>query len=95
MLGAVVGSFLNVVVYRLPRGMSVVRPASRCPACGTPIAPRDNLPVVGWLLLAGRCRACGRPISPRYPLVELVMALLFVVLAWYGPMRVQGSGFRV
>lgn len=95
MLGAVVGSFLNVVVYRLPRGLSVVRPASRCPACGVPIAPRDNLPMVGWLLLAGRCRACGQPISPRYPLVELVVALLFVALAWYGPMRVQGSGFRV
>ncbi len=101
MLGAVVGSFLNVVVYRLPRGMSVVRPASRCPACGTPIAPRDNLPIVGWLLLAGRCRACGQPISPRYPLVELLTAVMFVLLAWYGPMRaqgsawVQGSGFRV
>ena len=91
MLGAVVGSFLNVVVYRLPRGMSVVRPASRCPVCGAPIAPRDNLPIVGWFLLAGRCRACGQPISPRYPLVELVVAVLFVVLAWYGPMRVQGS----
>ncbi|HEX7446039.1 MAG TPA: prepilin peptidase [Pirellulales bacterium] len=95
MLGAVVGSFLNVVVYRLPRGMSVVRPASRCPACGVPIAPRDNLPMVGWLLLAGRCRACGQAISPRYPLVELIVALLFVALAWYGPLGGQSSRVRV
>ena len=106
MLGASVGSFLNVVVYRLPRGMSLLRPASRCPACGAPIVPRDNLPIVGWLLLAGRCRACGQTISARYPMVELWVAVLFAALAWWGPFsggrnfpvspeRVQGAGLRV
>jgi len=68
--GATLGSFINVVVYRVPRGISVVTGASRCPACGTPILPRDNLPVLGWVLLRGRCRVCGAAISPRYPLVE-------------------------
>jgi leader peptidase (prepilin peptidase)/N-methyltransferase len=76
LMGAVWGSFLNVVVYRLPRGLSLVRPASRCPACETPIKARDNVPILGWLLLRGRCRACGVKISVRYPLVELAMGLL-------------------
>ena len=74
--GALIGSFLNVVGHRLPRGESVVRPASRCPLCGTPIKPYDNIPVVSWLLLRGRCRTCGTGISARYPLVELATALL-------------------
>jgi leader peptidase (prepilin peptidase)/N-methyltransferase len=69
-LGAALGSFLNVVAYRLPRRESLVRPASRCPGCGTPIKPYDNLPVLGWLLLRGSCRSCGEQISSRYPLVE-------------------------
>jgi leader peptidase (prepilin peptidase)/N-methyltransferase len=77
-LGAVVGSFLNVVVYRLPRHESLVVPASRCPGCGTPIKPHDNIPVIGWLLLRGRCRACGESISARYPIVEAVTAVLAV-----------------
>jgi leader peptidase (prepilin peptidase)/N-methyltransferase len=79
----VIGSFLNVVAYRLPRGESLVRPGSRCPSCGTPIKARDNLPVLGWLLLRGRCRSCGAPISPRYPAVEAATALVFagIVLA--------------
>lgn len=76
--GAAIGSFLNVCVYRLPEGLSVVRPRSRCPGCETPIAARDNVPVLGWLLLRGRCRACGTGISIQYPLVELVTALLWV-----------------
>ncbi|GAC1441838.1 MAG: A24 family peptidase [Solirubrobacteraceae bacterium] len=76
LMGAVVGSFLNVVAYRLPRGESLVRPGSRCPACGAPIKPYDNVPVLGWLLLRGRCRACREPISARYPLVEAVTGLL-------------------
>ena len=80
-LGLVIGSFLNVVVWRVPRGESVVRPASACPGCGTPISNRDNVPVLGWLLLRGRCRTCGDPISRRYPLVEFGTAVLFVVLA--------------
>lgn len=75
-LGAIVGSFLNVVAYRLPRGESLASPASRCPSCGTPITPYDNVPVLGWLWLRGRCRSCGKPISPRYPLVEAATGLL-------------------
>lgn len=76
LFGAVVGSFLNVVAYRLPRKESLVTPGSRCPSCGTPIKPYDNLPVLGWLFLRGRCRACGEPVSWRYPLVEAVTGFL-------------------
>ena len=76
--GLALGSFLNVCIYRLPRGLSVVRPGSACPACGAPIAWYDNLPVVSWLLLRGRCRACRGRISPRYLVVELLTGLLFV-----------------
>jgi leader peptidase (prepilin peptidase)/N-methyltransferase len=75
-LGAVVGSFLNVVAHRLPRRESLLRPGSRCPHCETPIKPYDNVPVLGWLLLRGRCRACGAPISWRYPAVEALTGLL-------------------
>jgi leader peptidase (prepilin peptidase)/N-methyltransferase len=77
-LGAVVGSFLNVVAYRLPRHESLITPSSRCPACGTPIKPYDNIPILSWLLLRGHCRSCGAPISPRYPLVEALTAGLCV-----------------
>lgn len=80
-LGLVIGSFLNVVVWRVPRGESVVAPPSACPRCGTRIRARDNVPVLSWLLLRGRCRDCGEPISPRYPLVELGTGVLFAVLA--------------
>ena len=80
-LGLAIGSFLNVVVWRVPRGESVVSPPSACPGCGTPIRPRDNLPVLGWVLLRGRCRDCAEPISVRYPLVEAATAALFVVMA--------------
>ena len=73
-----VGSFLNVVAYRVPAGRSVIRPASACTACGHTIRPRDNLPVLSWFLLRGRCRDCGASISPRYPLVEGLTALLFL-----------------
>ena len=76
-LGAIIGSFLNVVVWRLPRGESLASPPSRCPSCGNRIAPYDNVPVVSWLLLRGRCRHCGARISPRYPLVELLTAAAF------------------
>jgi len=79
-MGLVIGSFLNVVIHRLPRRESLASPGSRCPSCGTPIKPYDNLPVVSWLLLRGRCRHCGEPISPRYPLVELATAVLFVTV---------------
>ncbi len=80
-VGAAVGSFLNVVIARVPEGESVVRPRSRCPACRAPIAWYDNLPVVSWLALRGRCRACGVRISPRYPVVELLGAAA-AWLAW-------------
>ena len=75
-LGAIVGSFLNVVAYRLPRGESLAHPPSRCPNCGAPVQPYDNVPVLSWLLLRGRCRNCKEPISARYPLVEAGTALL-------------------
>jgi leader peptidase (prepilin peptidase)/N-methyltransferase len=78
--GLLVGSFLNVVAYRLPRRESLVHPRSRCPGCGTPIAPYDNIPVVSWLLLRGRCRHCGEPISARYPLVELTTGVLWALV---------------
>jgi leader peptidase (prepilin peptidase)/N-methyltransferase len=81
LLGLVVGSFANVVIHRVPRRESVVRPGSRCPACGAPVAWRDNLPLVGWLLLGGRCRSCRTPIPVRYPLVELGMGLLWFLVA--------------
>jgi leader peptidase (prepilin peptidase) / N-methyltransferase len=78
--GSVLGSFLNVVAYRLPRHESLAFPGSHCPACETPIKPYDNVPVLGWLLLRGRCRACGDAISPRYPAVEALTALLAVAV---------------
>ena len=80
LLGACIGSFLNVVVHRLPRGESLVRPRSRCPGCGAFIAARDNVPVLSWLLLRGRCRQCRVAISPRYPLVEMATAVVFTGL---------------
>ncbi len=80
-LGLSVGSFANVAAYRVPAGLSVVRPRSACPACGTQIKAVDNVPVVSWLLLKGRCRACGAGISLRYPVVEFGTAVLFVVVA--------------
>jgi leader peptidase (prepilin peptidase) / N-methyltransferase len=79
-LGASVGSFLNVVAYRLPRRESLVHPGSRCPGCATAIRAYDNVPVFGWLLLRGRCRTCKTAISPRYPIVEALTALLAVAV---------------
>jgi leader peptidase (prepilin peptidase)/N-methyltransferase len=92
-LGAVVGSFLNVVVYRLPRHESLVAPGSHCPRCGTPVKPYDNIPILSWLLLRGHCRSCSAPISPRYPLVEAVTAALCVgaVLAHHSAVGVATS----
>ena len=80
LFGGLVGSFLNVVAHRVPRGESIVSPGSRCPGCGSPVKPYDNVPVLSWLLLRGRCRNCGTPISPRYPLVELLTALVFAAV---------------
>jgi leader peptidase (prepilin peptidase)/N-methyltransferase len=81
--GLVIGSFLNVVVYRVPNGMSVVAPASACPECGHTISARDNVPVLSWLMLRGRCRNCKMGISARYPIVEAITGVLFVgVTVW-------------
>ena len=79
-IGLMVGSFLNVVIHRVPAGESVVRPRSRCPGCGTQLAERDNIPVISWLLLRGRCRTCGMSISPRYPLIEALTAVVFGIV---------------
>ena len=79
--GAAWGSFFNVAIYRWPRGMSVVRPPSHCPACGATIRARNNVPILAWLLLRGKASCCGAPISARYPLVELLAAVLSVAVA--------------
>lgn len=81
LLGLAIGSFLNVVIWRVPRGESVASPPSHCPTCDAVIGPRDNVPVLSWLLLRGRCRHCGSGISVRYPAVEVVTAALFVAFA--------------
>jgi leader peptidase (prepilin peptidase)/N-methyltransferase len=85
-MGAVLGSFLNVVAWRLPRGESLVSPGSQCPSCAVAIKPYDNVPVFGWLWLRGHCRACDAPISARYPVVEAVTAVLYagvVAARWH------------
>jgi leader peptidase (prepilin peptidase)/N-methyltransferase len=81
-LGLAIGSFLNVVIYRVPNGKSLVTPSSHCPDCQTPIRNRHNVPVLGWLILRGRCADCHTPISPRYPLVEFFTCLAFVLVTW-------------
>ena len=81
LLGLAIGSFLNVVIYRVPRHESVVSPRSACPSCHSPIRERDNIPLVSWLVLRGKCRDCHSPISARYPLVEVGNAALFAVTA--------------
>ncbi|WP_339731236.1 prepilin peptidase [uncultured Gimesia sp.] len=79
-MGSVIGSFLNVVIYRMPLGLNISKPKSRCPICETPIRTRDNLPIVGWLLLRGKCRTCQAPISMRYPIVEAIVGCFFLLL---------------
>jgi leader peptidase (prepilin peptidase)/N-methyltransferase len=86
LFGLAIGSFLNVVIWRVPRGESVASPPSACPSCGHEIRSRDNVPVLSWLLLRGKCRDCGEPISLRYPLVEAFTGVMFVVMAFrFGP----------
>ena len=85
LLGLCLGSFLNVVIHRLPLGISLVRPRSRCTACRAPIAAYDNIPILSWLLLGGRCRRCGAPISIRYPIVEAIGAVCLVAAAAVSP----------
>jgi leader peptidase (prepilin peptidase) / N-methyltransferase len=85
-LGAIVGSFLNVCIYRLPLGKSVVWPGSACARCARPLAWFENIPIVSYLVLRGRCRTCSERISPRYPIVEAVTAAMFALGLWYyGP----------
>ncbi|HEX7167519.1 MAG TPA: prepilin peptidase [Acidimicrobiales bacterium] len=81
LLGLLVGSFLNVVIHRVPANESIVHPRSRCPKCGTQLSSLDNVPVLSWLILRGKCRTCSEPISARYPLVELLTAVLFAATA--------------
>lgn len=91
-LGLLIGSFLNVVIYRVPAGLSLVSPGSACPACAHPVRPVDNVPVLSWLVLRGRCRDCAAPIAVRYPLVELATGLLFALVAWrFGPTPYAGA----
>jgi leader peptidase (prepilin peptidase)/N-methyltransferase len=80
-MGLIIGSFLNVVAYRVPAGLSVSRPGSACPGCSQPIGPRDNIPLVSWMVLRGRCRHCATSISARYPAVEGLTAVLFILAA--------------
>ena len=98
-LGGCFGSFMNVVIYRVPAGLSISHPGSRCPKCLHAIRGYDNIPVVSWLVLRGRCRDCSVAISARYPLVEALVAVVTVVLAvadvwWFEPNVVAGSGAR-
>lgn len=88
LFGLLAGSFAGVVIYRVPRRESLVRPGSRCPACGSPVAWRDNVPVLGWLLLSGRCRHCQVRIPVRYPAVEAAMAMLWFLIT----LRLVGEG---
>lgn len=90
-LGLMVGSFLNVAIYRWPRGLNLMHPPSACPACGHPIRSRDNIPVLGWLRLRGRCRDCANPISPRYPLVEALHGACWAGAAWWGYPLAHGN----
>ena len=82
-LGAIIGSFLNVMILRLPKEESIVFPGSKCPSCQTPIAWYDNVPVVSWLMLGGKCRSCRTGISVQYPLIELLVAVLWGLSAWH------------
>jgi leader peptidase (prepilin peptidase)/N-methyltransferase len=95
LFGLLIGSFLNVVIYRVPAGKSIVSPPSTCGSCGASIRPHDNIPVLSWLLLRAKCRDCGAAISARYPLVELGTGVFFAVVALWvfpGPGQIAGDG---
>ncbi|MBE9146879.1 prepilin peptidase [Planktothrix mougeotii] len=93
--GASIGSFLNVVIYRIPAGLSILHPPSRCPRCLTRLSPSENIPVFGWLWLQGRCKHCHTPISIRYPLVEATTGLLFLLIFLISPNFTQTVGYWV
>ena len=96
LFGLILGSFLNVCIYRMPRELSVVSPRSACPSCGTPISALDNIPVLSWIILGGKCRNCKAPISPRYAIVELITGVFFALsflLGGPGPNALKLSAF--
>lgn len=95
LLGVCTGSFLNVVIYRLPRRESIARPPSACPNCATPLARRDLVPVLSWVVLRAKCRSSATPISARYPFIELLTAVVFGLLAWRFEELIQLSAFLV
>lgn len=92
-LGASIGSFLNVVIYRVPAGLSVLYPPSRCPKCLHKLGLRENIPIFGWLMLGGRCRHCCTKIAPRYPIVEAVTGLIFLCVFWQFDVSIQTLGY--
>lgn len=94
-LGAAIGSFLNVVVYRVPAGLSVLWPPSRCPKCLHRLGMGENIPILGWLLLRGKCRHCRTPISPRYPIIEAITAIVFVVVYNRFGISIQTVGYSL
>ncbi len=91
--GSCIGSFLNVVIYRLPAGISIVRPSSHCPRCKHKLGNTENVPVLGWLWLKGRCRWCKTPISIRYPLVEATTGILFLLVYWHEGLSITTIGY--
>ena len=93
--GACIGSFLNVVVYRIPASLSLIHPPSRCPQCQHQLGKTENVPILGWLWLRGRCRWCKTAISPRYPIVEAVTGLLFLLVFWHFNYTIQTIGYAV
>lgn len=92
-LGASIGSFLNVVIYRIPAGLSILWPPSHCPQCHSRLKPTENVPIFGWLSLQGRCGHCRNPISIRYPVVELITGLLFLLLFWKFGITISTLGY--
>jgi leader peptidase (prepilin peptidase) / N-methyltransferase len=94
-LGAAIGSFLNVVVYRVPAGLSILWPPSRCPKCFHQLGMGENIPILGWLLLRGKCRHCRTPISPRYPLIEVITAIVFVLVYNRFGLSIQTVGYSL
>jgi leader peptidase (prepilin peptidase) / N-methyltransferase len=94
-LGAAIGSFLNVVVYRIPAGVSILWPPSRCPKCFHQLGLGENIPILGWLLLRGKCRHCRTPISPRYPLIEAITAVIFVLVYNRFGLSIQTVGYSL
>src|SRR5262245_34812385 len=95
LFGAILGSFLNVVIHRLPRKQEIVVTPSACPRCGARIQPWDNIPIVSWLVLGGRCRSCKAPISPRYPLVEAVASILTILNVWYFGLSITAVAYLI